>query len=450
MGTSQNVTRRRFISGTTAAVAAPYFLTRQSQANTAVGTAVGTAANDKINIALIGANGQGNWNLDELLKQQDLCQVVAVCEVYKERLDKTLAKVPGATGYHDFRDVLARPDIDAVLIATGPHWHTYMAVAAAEAGKDFYLEKPMSLYPSESKAIVNAANRHQRVTQIGTQVHATDHYRRMVDLVRSGLLGPISVVRAFNVMNQGPRGIGDPPVGEPPAGLDVDLWCGPAPLYYHPLLVQDAYTHCSFMRYTGGWTPGMAPHIIDLPIWALDLPLPSRVSCSGGRYIIKDCGDAYDTHEVIWTYPNLTMTWHTSLTNSYGFDLQGRPGARRRLGVYFHGLDGTLATDYGYHKIIPEGDRIPTTQPQWPEVIPASPGHHREWLTCIRTRQQPSCNVTYHHRVDMPIVLSLLSLRLGRSIEIDPTNGAIVGDAEASRLSTPEYRDPWKFPSKYV
>lgn len=445
MSQRKGVTRRQFVTQAAVGVAVPYFVARRTSA---ANVASSTAANDRIRVGLIGAGGQGNWNLKQLLKEPG-CEVVAVCDVWKDRLDKTLAKCPSAVGHHDFREVLARKDIDAVLIATPPHWHAYMAVAAAEAGKDFYLEKPMTLYPAESLAIRNAVRKHKRITQIGTQVHATPHYRRMVDLLRSGALGKISVVRGFHVLNQGPEGLGHPEVGSPPAGLDVNLWCGPGPLKYHPLLVQDAVTHCSFMAWTGGWTPGMAPHIIDLAYWALELPIPSRVSSSGGRYTVRDCGDAYDTHEVQWQYPDMTMTWTTSMVNSYGFDLQGDPGARRRAGIYFQGVNGTLVTDYSKHKIIPEGDRM-KADPEVPKVTPDSPGHHREWLDCIRSRQQPSCHVGYHYKMDLAIALSLVSLKLGRSIQVDPQTETIIGDREAARLAVPEYREPWTFPKEYI
>jgi len=405
-------------------------------------------ANDKINIGLTGANNRGNLDLKGLLEQPD-CKVVAVCEVWKQRRDDTLAKVPEAKGYNDFREVLARDDIDAVLIATPPHWHAYMAVAAAEAGKDFYLEKPMTLYPAETLAVKRAVEKHRRITQVGTQIHATPHYHQMVDLVHSGMLGPVSVVRTFNVQNQGPDGLGDPPVGDPPDGLDVDLWCGPAPLRWHPVLYKSSFHHSSFMDYSGGWTPCMAPHIIDLPIWALELGVPRRISSSGGRYTIKDCGDAYDTQEVLWQYPNLTMTWMTSLVNSYGFDLQGKPGMRRRLGIYFQGINGTLVTNYGSHQVIPEGDRMPA-DPEIPKIVPDSPGHYREWLDGIRTRKPPSCHVGYHYKVDLAITLAMLAYRLKREIHFDPQTETIVGDAEAVKKSVPEYRSPWRFPRQYL
>jgi hypothetical protein len=203
------------------------------------------------------------------------------------------------------------------------------------------------------------------------------------------------------------------------------------------------------MDYSGGWTPGNGPHMIDLPVRALDLGYPTEVSCSGGRFIVQDDGDAYDHHEVLWRYPKRTMTWMLSLTNSYGFDLEGERIRQVRVGAYFHGVNGTLYTDYlGNFKIVPEGDLMNGKEAP-PKTIPPSPGHEREWLDCIKSRQQPSCNPAYHVKVDVPLILSVMSLKLGRSIRFDPVKEKIIGDREAARMAVPNYRDPWKFPTGY-
>ena len=430
-------------------MAVPYLITRHSGAAEVAGS---TGANNKIRIGLIGANGQGNYNLDQLLAQKDQCEVVAICEVYQDRLDRTLAKVPGAKGYHDFREVLARKDIDAVLIATTPHWHATMAVAAAEAGKDFYCEKPMTLYPAETLAVKRAAEKYKRITQVGTQIHATANYRRIVDVVRSGVLGKISLGRTFHVFNQGRDGIGRAPDTTVPKGLDWDLWLGPGPKRdFNALLFKDSARHPSFMAYSGGWTPGMAPHIIDVPFWALELGYPTSVFSSGGRYLIEDDGDAYDTHEATWQFPGFTLTWNSSMINSFAYTLQGDQGCHRRRGIYLHGTNGTLIGDYGVLEVVREACFLNAFKlDDIPKVIPESVGHHREWLDSIRSRQQASCNVGYHSKLDMSVALSLLSLKLGRSIQFDPASEKIVGDAEAQRLAIPEYRAPWKFPSHYL
>jgi len=444
------LSRRGFLQQTVAAgataAAAPYFVP-----SAALGGTGRTGANDKISVGVIGCGSLAKgWHFPELDKLEDV-KVSAVCDVWKERLDWAVERCQGqATAYRDYRELLARDDIDAVLIATPPFWHALMSVHAAEAGKDFYVEKPMTMYVDESMAVVEAARRHKRITQVGTQIHADDNYRRVVEYVRSGNLGKIPVVRTFMVMNQGPEGVGNEPGGDPPPGLDWEMWIGPAPMRpFHRLLIESAYSNCSFMAYSGGWTPGMAPHIVDLPVWALELGFPKRTLSSGGRYVIRDVGDSPDTHEVLWEYDDFTMTWWMSLVNSYGFDFQGDNTIRRRLGVYFQGVNGTLWANYGMHQIVPEGDRMEGLEPP-PPSIPSSPGQHREWIDGIRTRTQPLCNVAYHHAIDVAIGLANLSLELGREVRFDPATRKIVGDPEAARRARPEYRDPWKFPAQYL
>lgn len=406
--------------------------------------------NSRIHLGLIGCGGMGRANLAACANQPDVV-VTGACDVWQERREAVAAQFKeSCKSYRDFRELLRQPDLDAVIIATPPHWHALQAIAACEAGKDFYLQKPMTLHLGECLAVRNAVRRHNVISQIGTQIHATENYRRVVEFIRSGHLGKIGVVRTFNVANQGAKGVGRSTQINPPEGLDWDLWCGPAPKrLFNPILAANAYNHSSWLDYSGGWTPGMAPHIIDLPVWALDLGFPVRTSSAGGRFIVQDDGDAYDHHEVLWQYPNLTMTWMSSLTNSYGFDFHGEPVPRRRLGIYFHGVNGTLYADYDSFKVVPEGNAMKDLQAP-PKSIPASPGHEREWLDCIKSRQQPSCSVFYHVKVDVPIVLSLLSYQLGRSIRFDATTEKIVGDSEAARLAVPHYRAPWQFPKKYL
>ena len=447
MSQEKQISRRSFIRQAaatgTAGVAVPYFVP-----GNALGGQGTPGANDKIGVGLIGCGGMGRANLRACAGRPDVV-VTGACDIWKPRRDAVVAQHKDtAKGYHDYREMLESRNIDAVIIATPPHWHCRMAVDACEAGKDLYLQKPMTLHVAESFAVRNAVRKHKRVCQIGTQIHAGQNYRRVVEFVRSGKLGAISVARTFNVMNQGPNGIGNPPNSDPPPEIDWERWVGPGPMRpYNPLLVRDAYNNCSFMAFSGGWTPGMAPHIVDLPVWALDLGYPSVTYCSGGRYVIKDAGDAPDVQEVVWQYPNFTMTWMMSLVNSFAFDF-GRGTPARRLGIYFHGVNGTLYANYGMHEIVPEGDFLKDAEPP-EQSIPPSPGHEREWLDCIRTRQQPSCSPDYHCKIDVPICLANLSMKLGRAVRFDPTREKILDD-EAAHLAVPEYRSPWKFPRQYI
>jgi len=445
MSNPGKVSRRGFIRKAGAAsVAMPYFVPASAR-----GQEEKPAPSERIQIGLIGCGGMGRGNLRNCARHADV-QVTGACDVWQQRRDGVVKQYGNSCKpYSDYREMLAAKDIDAVIVATPPHWHTLPAIAACEAKKDLYLQKPMTLHLGESLALKNAVKKHNVISQIGTQIHAGENYRRIIEIIRAGNLGKISVVRTFNVMNQGPNGVGHNPKTTPPEGMDWQMWVGPAPMRpYNAILAANSYNHGSWMDFSGGWTPGMAPHIIDLPIWALELGYPSSVSCSGGRYVVVDDGDAYDTQEILFQYPKLTMTWMSTLANSYGFDLgSGKPA--RRLGIYFHGLNGTMYCNYGMYKIVPEGGRMKDLEP--PEKsIPPSPGHEREWLDCIKSRQQPSCSVFYHSKVDVPLVLGNLSYKLGRSIRFDPQAEQIVGDPEAAKLAVPEYRDPWKFPAEYL
>jgi predicted dehydrogenase len=451
VNSTSSVSRRAFLEKATTLSAIGFAAPHVGWANEPAGSAV-TSPNSRIHLGLLGCGGMGTSNLNVCARFPDVV-VTAACDVWDARLEVVTEQFKGTCkGYKDYREMLQQPDLDAVIIATPPHWHALQAIAACQAGKDLYLQKPMTLHLAESFAVRNAVQRHGRICQVGTQIHAGDNYRRVVEFIRSQNLGPIGSVRTFNVMNQFPDGVGVSASQDSPErlGLDWDRWCGPAPLRpFNRTLVRDAYNHCSWMDYSGGWTPGMAPHIIDLPVWALDLGFPLNTSSSGGRFVLHDDGDAYDHHEVVWQYPNLTMTWMSSLTNSYGFDFEGDPQPMRRLGIYFHGANGTLFANYDTFKVVPEGNKMRDSSAP-PPSLAASPGHEREWLDCVKSRRQPSCNPAYHARIDVPIQLSLLSLKLGRSVRFDPVREQIVGDPEAARRAVPSYRAPWKFPAEYL
>ncbi len=409
-----------------------------------------TSPNERIRLGFIGVGTRALSLLENFLAEPDV-EVTAISDVWEEHARHAAEKCPNTPALvQDYRNLLSRKDVDAVVIGTPPHWHCLQAIHACESGKDFYLEKPMTMALGESLVVRNAVRHHNRITQIGTQIHAGDNYRRVVEIVRSGVLGKVGVIRTYHVKNQGPEGIGRTPDCAPPEGLDWNLWCGPAKSRaFNPSIVKSAYDHCSFMDYSGGWTPGMAPHLLDLPFWALALDHPIRVSSSGGRYVIEDLGDAYDTHEVLFQYPNFTLTWSNSTANASGYSVPGPQGKRRDLAVVFQGANATLVSDYKTHDILPERDLSVDTA-GIPESEPRSPGHYREWLDCLRSRKQPSCHVGYHYKIDVAIQLSMISLALGRSVAFDPVTETIPNDPEAQRLVRPVYRKPWRFPEGYL
>ncbi len=439
---ANDLTRREFVRSAATGFA-PLAIPR-----TAFGRDGRTPPNERLQLGLIGSGPMGWQNLKNCAGYDDVV-VTAICDVWKARRDAVAAQFPNsAKAYADYRELLQRDDVDAVIIASPPHWHALHAIAACEAKKDLYLQKPMTLYPDESLAVRNAVRKHERICQVGTQVHASENFRRVVEYLRSQKLGKVSTVHTFHGIDRGREGIGRTANGKPHAGLDWNQWVGPAQMRpFNELIVKDAYSGSSFLDYSGGWTAGMAPHVIDLPYWALELDFPQTTMCSGGRYAVRDIGDVADTQEVTWQYPDMMMTWSSSLVSRFSFDLD-REGAESRLGCYFHGVNGTLFADYHDLKLVPEGERLgdPKAPKQW---MKPSPGHEREWLDCIKSRQQPSCNADYHAKLDVAIGLANLSYRVGRSIRFDAKTERIVGDEEAARLARPVYREPWQFPLEY-
>ncbi len=449
--------RRDFLGGAAVAgamgVAVPHVVSAA-----ALGRADGVGANDRIRLGLIGAGSMGTTDLNECLKCPGTA-VTAICDVWKDRAEALAERQEGKPKtFHDYRDLLQQDDVDAVIIATPHHWHCRQAVDACEAGKDLYVEKPLTLHFAESRAVKNAVLEHERVLQMGTQMHASETYRQVVQWARSGKLGKIGAARTFLSQNMAPDGEGFPPDGDPPEGLDWGFWVGPAPIRpFNINIVKDGYSHTLFLDYGGGRTCGMANHILDLPYWALNLEFPLTTTSVAGKYAVRDNTDAPDTHEVTWEFPDLVLTWSMSQITSFGFNLHDverytrhvPEGVQRRLGYYLHGVEGTVFGNYSTHQVVPQTAALAQADPP-EETIPPSPGHWQEWLDCVRSREEPSCGATYAHKVNLANMLANLSMKVGRPIRLDPATEAIIDDSEAVRMSQPEYRHPWKFPEEYL
>ena len=402
-----------------------------------------TAPSEKVTLGFIGISGRGNALMNDFMAQPDV-QVGAVSDVYETRLQAAKGKAGGnAQAYADFRKLLEQKDIDAVVVATPPHWHPLISILACQAGKDVYCEKPISLYPAESRAMLKAAVENKRVTQAGTQIHAGDNFRRAVEIVRSGILGKISTVRVVCNMNEYP-GIERVEDSAPPAGLDWDTWLGPARKV--PFNGARFGVHHNFKDYVGSWLHELGPHIVDLGYWAMDPGEPKAVSASGGRYAMEDMTDIPDTMDVLWEYEGFNMTWMHTSCNGYNFGFGGAPDGGRRLSVIFQGTKGTLAADYGSLQVISDGDRLKDFKAPVPS-IPSSPGHQREFVDSIKSRKQPPCSFEYHVPMAVALNLAHVALYTGRKLHWDAKAGKVIGDADADQMCHPNYRKPWALPA---
>jgi predicted dehydrogenase len=409
-------------------------------------------ANDQIRVGLIGCGGQGNWDASDFAKQPNV-KIVALCDVYDGSVKVTLnnkalnldpAKTPS---FKDFRHILDDKNIDAVIIATPDHWHALPAIMACQAGKDVYVEKPLSLTIEEGRRMVAAARKHNRVVQVGTQQRSARHFRQAVELVREGKLGKITRVETWNYDNQHPRGIGNPPDEEPPKDLDWDFYLGPA-----PKVSYNKNRHLELFRwfwdYSGGMMTDWGVHLIDIVHWAMNVDAPVAVAASGGKYVIEDNRETPDTMSVLFEYPGFVMTYDYRILNSRGKD------ARWDYGIMFYGTDGTMFVDRGGFEIFPEmegrrRDALFTARAQAARMSvqrgdPSHFDHVRNFIECMKTRQKPISDVEIGHRSTSAPHLANISLRSGRKIKWDGAKEQIVDDAEAARLLSKEYRAPWK------
>jgi len=396
--------------------------------------------NDRIVLGFIGLGGMGNYSLSEFVKFPDV-EVAALCDVDADHLAGTRKALEGfrpgaAVGlYSDFRKLLERKDIDAIVCATPDHWHALVAIYAFEAGKDVYGEKPLSHTYAEGRAMLRAGRRYERIFQLGTQIHGLENYHRVVEIVRSGVLGEIREVNLW--LNGGSPHIDGVPDGPPPASLDWDFWLGPAPKRaYNPNRCHRLFRH--YWDYSGGTYSDFWCHIADLMYWALDLrDAPVRIRTCGAR---PDTGMAETPGwiDVDYEYPALHVTW-TSRTPSF-------PGAAgRHIGARFIGSRGTLVSDYMSHVIYMDGKELQDL-PEVPKALPRSPGHQRNFVDCVRSRRPADSNLGYAFSMTTPMYLSCIAYRLGRPLQWDATAEAFAADPEATAMLRKRHRRPWLLP----
>jgi predicted dehydrogenase len=427
------ITRRRFLQKSAAL----------SAAVTAAGPLIAedrkVSANEKLNLALIGVGGQGMFSLGNIAHEN----VVALCDVDSQRDDVVRARKahPHAQFFQDFRRVLDLKNVDAVAIATPDHWHAIPAVQAMKAGKHVYCEKPLAHSVHEIRVMIQTAAKEKRVTQMGTQIHAENNYRRVVEIVQAGILGPIRRVHVWCSKRPDTRKLSKTPV-QAPAGLDYELWLGPAPQRpYDPAFLPFHWRW--WWDFGGGILADMACHYMDLPHWALNLRTPTTVEATGKKFGQGD-HDVPDALQADYHYPArgdlpaVHLTWYSGVV---GPSLDAKsPYHGFGNGVLFEGEKGKLIADYGSYKLLPEKEFKYFDPPK--RSIPASIGHHREWLKAIRDGGTTTCNFAYSGALAETVLLGNVAFRSGKKITWDEEAGK-TDSAEADRWLQREYRKGW-------
>lgn len=400
----------------------------------------GVAPSDRIRMGFIGLGGMGTGRLHQFMEHEDVA-AVAVCDLDQKHLERAVAAVEKQQGqkpdtFHDFRKLLERKDIDAVMIATPDHWHALPAIAACQAGKDVFVEKPLAYSIGEGRAMVRSALKNARITQMGNHIHNDlPNYRRVVELVRSGMLGKIN--RVYCSLSSGHKGIGKPADCPPPPELDYSFWLGPAPKRpYNPN--RSHFTYRYFWDYSGGAFIDFWCHYADVAYWALDLQAPKSVAAAGGRWVLDDNGETPDTLEVLYEYPGLILTWTLHPNGRPGYDHMGSS-------VIFEGTEATLVTNYSEHEVWVKGKKEDNF-PRPPQSIPDSPGHIREFLDAIKSRRRTTCDIEYGFRLTKGGLLGNIAFRSGERIYWDDQRERITSSSKANRFVTRRYRKPWKLP----
>lgn len=439
-------TRRKFVQESIGISAASLLASRVTTNAASYSQTLG--ANDRIRVGLIGCGGQGRGDLRNFLRVKGV-ECVSLCDVDDSQSAQALQEVGEQTGQkpmvagRDFRRLLDQKDIDAVIIGTPDHWHALTTIMACQAGKDVYVEKPLSISIGEGRAMVNVARQHNRVVQMGTQQRSGPHFREAVEYVKSGQLGKIRMVRCWAYQDW-MGNIAPVPDSEPPAGVDYDMWLGPA----RKRPFNKNRFHFNFRwywDYSGGLMTDWGAHMIDIANWGMGVKAPLSASSVGGKYgFPNDAEETPDTQQALWDCGGYSMIWEHATA-------VGQGPFRRDHGVEFHGNDGILVVDRSGWEVFPETDGKNKKVYRSAGVPHRGVGrtdmgllHAQNFLECMRTRQRPHSDVEIGHNSMIALHLANIAFRVGRSVRWDVENEKIIGDAEAQKLVTREYRAPWR------
>lgn len=403
----------------------------------------------RFRLGFIGLGRRGRGVMAAALQNPET-EVVAICDVYEPNLELGRKMAPDARVYRDFREVLAAGDIDAVGLGTPDHWHAYMTVEACKAGKDVYVEKPISVTVHEGQMMVKAARKYNRIVQVGTQQRSGKHFEKAVDIVRSGKLGEISFVRTWNYGNEFPEGIGNPPDSAPPDNLDWDMWLGPAPERpFNKNRFGVDPNHYSYFRwfwdYAGGMMTDWGVHLLDIVLWAMDEKGPRVITTVAGKYAIKDNRETPDTIQATYEFPGFACVYENRVTNAQSMWDQN-------YGILFHGTEGTLFVDRSRWEILPETRTVEPGGSQRIDRLIGERGsvendttidHWADFVSAMKTRKPPKSDIEIGHRSTATCLLANVALRSRQRIEWNPDTET-TDNKEAQSYLKRAHRAPWE------
>ncbi len=429
------LSRRSFLAASAGLVAAPRFLRARN-------------ANEKLNIAVLGVANRGAANLAGVSHEN----VVALCDVDPDNAKKAREQFPKAAYFTDYRKLFdtAHKTFDAVVVSTPDHTHAHPACVAMTLGKHVYCEKPLAETVNEVRAMRALAAKHKVVTQMGTQIHAENNYRRVVEIVRAGLLGDIKKVAVWN--SSKPVG-GKKLTSKPSAKFDLDVWLGPTDTAFFEVENNKsswnfAWPHFHWRwwwEFGGGTLADLGCHYIDLPYWALGLTSPTSVRAEGKKTYAGD-NTTPDVMRVEMTFPKTKDRGEVELSWDHG--VSGPPDGSGikgfNSGVLFVGTKAMLVADYGKYQILPEAAARDFKAPE--ASIPKSLGHHKEWTEAIKGNGTALCNFAYAGLLTEAVLLGNVAYRTGADITWDHQKGT-TGSAKADAFLSRAFRKGWELPT---
>ena len=398
------------------------------------------SANEKLNLAVIGVANQGASDMGQLASEN----IVALCDVDANYLAAAAQKNPKAKTYSDFRRLLEQKGIDAVLVATPDHTHAVAAVAAMKSGYHVYCEKPLTRTISECRQVMETARKTKRVTQIGTQIHGGDNYRRVVELVQSNAIGPVSEVHVWVGAVYGTKD--RPQQGLPvPSELQYNLWLGPvAERPYSPDYVPRSWRN--WWAFGGGSLADFGCHFMDLPHWALDLRTPLTVEVLDGPPPRNEAVPPWMIVRYEYparkSQPPVALTWYHGGRKPSADVLAAEYAAKWDGGILFVGKNGQLLSDYSRHLLLPEKQFEGFVRPA--PFIPNSIGHYKEWAQACKTGGATTCNFEYSGALTESVLLGNVAHRCQCKIEWDTKHLRSRNCKQAEEFIQHHYRKGWK------
>jgi len=436
MKTAINTSRRKFLANaagaTAGAIALPCFITAS-----ALGKAANPPPSERVTLGFIGTGGRGSALLRNFLHLKD-AHVLAVCDVKqpnRERAQKTVNNAydsAGCTAYLDFRELCARPDIDAVVVASTDHWHVLHALQAVRSGKDVYCEKPLGMSVEQGKALRREVNRYNRVFQFGTQERSSRNSRFVCEIVRSGRIGKLKKITVASRYSRASENYPPMPV---PDWIDYDLWLGPAPYapYTANRVNNSHWFHIS--DYALGFIAGCGIHTIDIATWGNGTDRTGPVEVEGtGEFPtdgLCDCATGWDVN----------LLWANDVVMRF------TDGKRNPLGVKFEGTDGWVFVKEEHLGGKPAAsEKWLLEKPLGPDEVhlPLSNHHQQNFLECVKTRAETVAPIEVAVRSDTLCQLSDIAMRIGRKLKWDPLEEEFVNDPQANRMLTRPMRSPWQ------